>query len=87
MPSSLRVGSEVSCKCSKFARLLPLQGTQKRRTRERVYGVCVKSLPNRKWQVKWASGDLEDVLAGNLKEENQPSRESIELANLQNGIR
>ena len=52
-----------------------------------MYGVCVKSLPNRKWQVKWASGDLEDVLAGNLKEENQPSRESIELANLQNGIR
>ena len=66
---------------------MPLMGGQKKRRRERVYGVCLKSLPERKWEVQWASGEIEVVSAGSLKEESTPTKESIEIVHLHNGLR
>ena len=52
-----------------------------------TYGVCLRSLPDRKWEVQWASGDIEVVSAGSLKEESKPTKESIEIVHLHNGLR
>lgn len=66
---------------------MPLMGGQKKRRRERVYGVCLLSLSDRKWEVQWASGETDIVFAGSLKEESKPTKELIEIVHLHNGLR
>lgn len=76
MPSTLRVGSEVSSITSKTARLLDPPPGKKRRVRERVFGVITRSLENGKWEVKWESGEVEAMPPSNLKMEAAPTDET-----------
>ena len=88
MPSTLRVGSEVSSICSKTARMVGPAPGKKRKTRERVYGVIMRSLDSGKWEVQWAGGQYEvqwaggqyEALApGSLKNEGEPTPETEDM--------
>ena len=57
---------------------------KKRRVRERVYGVTMKSLPNGKWHVQWAGGSVEDVSPRNLKLEGPPTPETMDMVRVFN---
>ena len=76
MPSTLRVGSEVSSICSKTARMVGPAPGKKRKTRERVYGVIMRSLDSGKWEVQWAGGEIEALAPGSLKNEGAPTPET-----------
>ena len=79
MPSSLRVGSEVSSICSKTARMIGPPPGKKRKTRERVYGVIMRSLESGKWEVQWAGGGYEALAPGSLKNEGGPTTETEDI--------
>ena len=79
MPSTLRVGSEVSSMCSRTARLIDAPANKRRRVRERVYGIIMRSLTGGKWEVKWAAGEVEEMSPGNLKREGDPTPQTMEL--------
>ena len=78
MPSSLRRGSEVSSIASKKAKLVTVPN-KKRRVRERLYGIIIGSTEDGKWKVKWASGEVEDLAPGSLKNEGEPTAETEEI--------
>ena len=40
---------------------------RKRKTRERVYGVIMRSLESSKWEVQWAGGQYEALTPGSLR--------------------
>ena len=79
MPSTLRVGSEVSSICSKTARMVGPAPGKKRKTRERVYGVIMRSLDSGKWEVQWAGGQYEALAPGSLKNEGEPTPETEDM--------
>ena len=79
MPSTLRVGSEVSSICSKTARMVGPAPGKKRKTRERVYGVIMRSLESGKWEVQWAGGQYEALAPGSLKKEGEPTPETEDI--------
>ena len=68
MPSTLRIGSEVSSIASRTAPFLPPAPGKRRRQRQRVYGVIQRSLPNNKWEVLWGNGEKEECAPGTLKD-------------------
>ena len=72
MPAINRVGSEVSSKKSKYCKLVTETG-KKRKVRERVRGVIVRSLPDEMWEVQWANGEMESIHPKNLRHEGEPN--------------
>ena len=78
MVGALRVGSEVSSICSKTARKLDPPPNKKRRVRERRRGVIIQSVPSGKWQVRWACGESEEMSPGVIKNEGEPTAETME---------
>ena len=82
MVATLRIGSEVSSICSKTAKMIAPPPGKKRRVRERVYGVIMRSLDSGKWEVQWAGGDIEAVSPGSLKNEGEPTPETEEMVML-----
>ena len=73
MPSSLRLGSSVSSRKSKYCKLIDPPPGGKRRVKESVNGVIVQSLPEHKWMVRWARGEPEVMTSNNLKNVEAPS--------------
>ena len=84
MPSKNRVGSEVSSKTSKFARKVDPPPGGKRRVRERIYGVIVRSLPENRWEVKWGEGQIESMHVNQLKHVREATPRTLEIAALYN---
>ena len=85
MPSSLRVGSEVSTHASKTAPFLPPQPGKTRRVRQRVYGVIKRSLPSGKWEVEWGNGKREECAPGILKFMGNPAQGNTAQGNTAQG--
>ena len=54
MPSSIRIGSRVS---GLIGPLLPLYEGQKRRKRQRFFGIVIRSVANHSWTVYWPEID------------------------------
>ena len=79
MPATLRVGSEVSSVCSQRARLMDAAPGKTRRVRERLYGVIMRSLPSGMWEVHWAGGEIEELFPKNLRNEGEPTSETMDL--------
>ena len=73
MPSSLRLGSSVSSRKSKYSKLIDPPPGGKRTVKETVHGVIVQSLLEQKWMVKWARGESEVMTSNNLKNIEAPS--------------
>lgn len=87
MPATLRVGSRVSSLSSKYARVLDLEPGSRRRKKERVYGVVLRSTTEGKWEVRWDSGQLEAMCTGTLKKEGEPTEDSTALVRQTMGVR
>ena len=77
MPAILDIGCEVSSHQSKLAPLMPLQPGAKKRKRERMSGIILKSAPGGKWVVLWATGEQESCSPRVLKFEDAPSAETM----------
>ena len=73
MPSSLRLGSSVSSRKSKYCKFIDPPPGGKGRVKETVNGVIVQSLPEQKWMVKLARGESEVMISNNLKNIEAPS--------------
>ena len=87
MPALLRPGSEVSSTSSKTAKFLDPPPGKKRRVRERVYGVIMRSLENGMWEVQLAGGGVEEFSPRSLKCEGEPTQETLELVQVYNNSR
>ena len=79
MPATLRIGSEVSSVTSSTSRLVDPPPGKKRRVRERVYGVIMRSVVGGMWEVRWASGAVECISPKKLKLEGNPTPETEAL--------
>ena len=79
MPSSIRTASKVSSITSKKARLLEPPPGKKRRIRERLFGVVLGSVDGGQWEVLWDGGVVETMPPSNLKNESDPSEESMAM--------
>ena len=87
MPALLRVGSEVSSATSKTARLISPPPGKKRRVRERVYGVIMRSMPSGAWEVQWAGQEVESIHPSKLKHEGEPTDETMIMVRVYNSRR
>ena len=76
MPARLRIGSEVSSVASRQSKLIDPPPGKKRRVRERVYGIIMRSMVGGLWEVRWATGAVESISPNNLKLEGDPSPET-----------
>ena len=87
MPALLRVGSEVSSATSKTARLISPPPGKKRRVRERVYGIIMRSMPSGAWEVQWAGQEVESIHPSKLKHEGEPMDETMSMVRVYNSTR
>ena len=60
---------------------------EKRRKKERLFGVVVRSTVSSKWEVRWDNGLLEVMLTGSLKKEGDPDEDSLALVRQIMGVR
>ena len=77
MPTTLEAGCEVSSYSSRFAPLMPLEPGAKKRKRGRMSGIILKSAPEGKWVVLWATGDEEVLSPRGLSFEGDPNVETM----------
>ena len=82
MPSNLRVGSSVSSKKSSHCRTTDPPPGKVRKVKERISGLIVNSLPDQRWLVQWATGETEEIKSHNLKNEGEPTEESLKVVRL-----
>ena len=84
MPSALRIGSSVSSKKSSLCKLIDPPIGRQRKVRERIRGVIVRSLPDQKWLVQWATGQTEEMKSNCLKNEEEPSEITMDMVRMYN---
>ena len=88
MPAKIQVACRVSSKCSKHSALIS-DGGGKRRKRNKIDGVVMRSMEGRRWEVLWGGGvNVMEVCFGNgLKFEGLPDDETKRLVEWHKGER
>ena len=87
MPAKVRVGSKVSSNRSCHGKWLEKEPHKKRRQKERLFGVVVRSTVDGKWEVRWDNGLLEAMLTGSVRREGDPDEDSLALVREIMGVR
>ena len=87
MPAKIQVACRVSSRCSKFSAFI--DDGSKRRKRNKLDGVVMRSMEGRKWEVLWGGGvNRMEVCFGNgLKFEGLPDDETMRLVEWNKGER
>ena len=87
MPAKIQVACRVSSRCSKFSSFI--EDGRKRRRRNKIDGVVMRSMEERKWEVLWGRGvnKLEVCFGNGLKFEGMPDDETMRLIEWNKGER
>ena len=84
MPAINRIGSGVSSKASRTRQLVDPPPGGKRRVRQRVYGVIMRSLANGMWEVQWGGGEIEALSPSKVRHEGEPTDETMSIVQVYN---
>ena len=85
--SRLRLGTEVSSIASRTAKSIDPPPGKKRKRRERVYGIIVRSVADKIWEVLWSRGEVEECFSSTLKFEGEATEETLDVVRNRNTSR